>query len=217
MANWEGFLVCLLCQNTKILSLQKELQLIKKQAVFCGTYTCSSIVSSNKQNALAFEAGTHSSVFSLVSKKKQTSTVNLVSNNPEITDSIPNRNVEGFFESILESKKTDNILLCTSGCIIRNFILTIRTVQHQWYKGYVTRNFVKNIDCQDSAASIVQAAASTDQQFHMPLFQIAGIGVTWSKRHMLHKKLWLLQKKHLNSMSSIQTKNVLTLVNRCCI
>ena len=78
----------------------------------------------------------------------------------------------------MESKKTDNILLYTSGYIIRNFILTVRTVQHQWHKGYVTRNFVKNIDCQDSAVSIVQPAAATDQQFHMPLFQIAGIGVT---------------------------------------
>ena len=43
MTNWEKFLIALICQNTKILtlvSLQEKLELIEKWVVFLGTQTC---------------------------------------------------------------------------------------------------------------------------------------------------------------------------------
>ena len=48
-----------------------------------------------------------------------TSIANLIPNNPEGTDSIANRNVEGLFESIVHSKVTGNILFYISGYVIR--------------------------------------------------------------------------------------------------
>ena len=49
----------------------------------------------------------HSAQEPLEIKKKQISIVNLISHNPETTDSIANRNVEGYFE---RSKVTHNSL-----------------------------------------------------------------------------------------------------------
>ena len=104
-----------------------------------------SVVSSNKANAVAFEAGTQSSIFSLAIKKKQTSMANLIPKNPKATVSVAKRNFEGLFASIAHSKVTDNILFYISG--------------------YITRNPVKSIDFQDCAISMVQSAASTDPQY----------------------------------------------------
>lgn len=41
---------------------------------------------------------------------KQTFIANLISNNPQITESIVNRNAEGHFQSMVHSKVTDNVL-----------------------------------------------------------------------------------------------------------
>ena len=41
---------------------------------------------------------------------KQTFIANLISNNPQITESIVNRNAEGLFQSMVHSKVTDNFL-----------------------------------------------------------------------------------------------------------
>ena len=95
---------------------------------------------------LAFEKGTQSSIFSLVIKKKQTIIANLIPNTSETTDSIANRNVEGLFESIVHSKVTDNVLFYISG--------------------YIIRNLIKNIECQDCTTSMVQLEASTDYQYY---------------------------------------------------
>ena len=64
-------------------------------------------------------------IFSI--SKKKLSRVNFLANNPEDTDSIPNRNGEGLLEFTVPSKVTDN-----------NFF---------YISGYMICTIVKNIDC----------------------------------------------------------------------